>query len=70
MRIVMFEVWLVKLRVLAAARAGGFVFPTISSMGASVLWRGLIIEALASMSARVSSTERRTEVGAAGAAGV
>ncbi len=78
MRIVTLDSWLVKLRLLAFASAVAaisdalFVFPSISSIGSqgSPFDRGLIIEAFASMRARVSWIVRRVVVGGVGTVAV
>ena len=69
MRIVTFEVWLVKLRepVELEVEMGALVFPMMSSRGPSSFPSGLSIEAFARMRKRVSSIERLAEVGGTGA---
>ena len=76
MRIVTFDSWLVKPRLLefasavAAMSAALLVLPSMSSMGSSPFGRGLIIEAFASIRARVSWIVRRVVVGGAGTVAV
>lgn len=67
-RIVTLDVLLVKLR--ALPDYPGLTFPITNSTASIVLSRGLIMEALARINARVSSMERRAADGMAGAESV
>lgn len=68
----MFEVVLVNVRAptYELFLVGGFHLPTTSSIVPSCFCDGLMIDALARIRARVSSIERRVEVGAAAMVGV
>ena len=71
-RMVTLDLVLVKLRVPVGGSVcrKGLTLPTINSTGPSSLFRGLMMEALESINALVSSIERLVDVGISGADGV